>query len=495
MSWKKNGFSYFLWFVYTIAVSAGILGFFGISTGLLQAWKGYGVLLIGVAYLIVGFLVLGLHKLMSPKISTTDDTGIIPIIVESVIVVALFAAGIILRATLMPHLTGNGADMVYMEAAKVAEGNVIPQVVHGATYIYLELLHAVFLFFGNRLVAAVWMQVVLVCLASVFLYFAVRELAGKVPAIIMLVFVMLSPFMLLKTMELSPEIPFFLVYSLALWLIAEQLKKSSANPVVYVLVGLLIGVCCYLDLTGITLLVFAAGVFTVEREQPVRAWNKRVVSFLLNLLGTAIGWCAIISVDALLCGKSVPAVMSAWLQLYQPGAFSFALEHLKSYKELVPNGMFLYAFLVFGIFSFWCRKKQERQGVWTGAILILILLHCFQMVTPELSGSIFVYIFFTVLAGVSVADIFVVNPAGTIQTDLNAVEVDRAENMEEQVVTELQTVEREATPITEPAKVQFLENPLPLPKKRQASVMDYPITEMAEYDFDIEVADDDDFDI
>lgn len=482
MSWKKNGFSYLLWFVYTIAVSVGVLGFFGISTGLLDAWDEYCLLAIAGAYVLVGLLVFGVHRLTAKRSYLKEGTSIVPVIVEGVLVIALFVAGIVLRMSIMPHLTGEGADMVYFEAAKVAEGSVLPQVVHGASYIYLEILHAVLLLFGNRLIAAVWLQVTLFLLACVFLYFAVRELAGKLPAIIMLVFLMLSPFTLLRTMELSPEILFMLIYSIALWAIADNLKKNDCNSFVYIVVGVLIGVCCYLDITGVSLLVFAAGVLTVEREQPVNKWNRSGCVLGWNVLGTLIGWFAIIILDAILCGKEVLSVLSAWLQLYQPGNFSVWFEYLGASEDFIPNGVVLYAFLVFGVFSFWCRKEKERQGIWVGATLVLILLHCFQMVTAEVPGNIYLYAFFTVLAGISVADIFAVNPMRLPSEDTVQPEA-------QPEALEIIDIEQEKP------QIKFLDNPLPLPKKHEAKVMDYRITEVAGNDFDYDVSDDDDFDI
>ena len=50
---------------------------------------------------------------------------------------------------------------------------------------------------------------------------------------------------------------------------------------------------------------------------------------------------------------------------------------------------------------------------------------------------------------------------------------------------------------TEKKQVQFLENPLPLPKKHVKRIMDYslPPEQKENDDFDIPVAEDDDFDI
>ena len=74
------------------------------------------------------------------------------------------------------------------------------------------------------------------------------------------------------------------------------------------------------------------------------------------------------------------------------------------------------------------------------------------------------------------------------------------EQIAEQEAAELASAEQG---IAEPAskaedrpKVQFLDNPLPLPKKHEPKVLGYRLNDTEQdWDYDIEVADDDDFDI
>ena len=50
--------------------------------------------------------------------------------------------------------------------------------------------------------------------------------------------------------------------------------------------------------------------------------------------------------------------------------------------------------------------------------------------------------------------------------------------------------------IAPPREIHFLENPLPLPKQHEKKVMTYALEEEdAEDDYDVEVSDDDDFDL
>lgn len=572
INWKKNACSYLLWLLYTAAVSLGMAGLLSAS---LEHWGYPGVYVIpamGVFYLIAGLLVLVAHRLAvrirgRRQVGETDDDSheedqnpeLVWAVVEGIFLVALLAVGILLRVGQMQQTVGTEADMAYFEAAMVAQGNQVPQVVHGATYIYLELLHFVFSLFGNKFLAAAWLQVVLQCLAGVLLYFAVRRLAGRVAAVSVLFFLLLSSVTVKKAAELSPEALFLALYGLALWFMAAVLGKKGSHAVLSVLAGLLIGVCCYFDLSAVTLLVFPFGLATVEKG------GRAFLLCLFRLLGAAAGWCAAICVDALLSGKQIPGVMVAWLELYRPGSFSPGQGVLPVFTEVFSGERFsvmeqlstdtqlslhsaglLFGFLVFGIFSFWCIRKRERRSVWILGGAVLLLLQGFQMLTPQLDGSICFYVYLTVLAGIGIADIFVTFPgqAENVEAVMEAVSENTGRQSEEpgvfldadmeegsyfggtQAVAEGETPEAEVPktkllktemPETEPTdlepvdleplkkeppqpaskspEIHFLENPLPLPKKHQTKVMDYRIKELPEGDFDYAVEEDDDFDL
>lgn len=72
--------------------------------------------------------------------------------------------------------------------------------------------------------------------------------------------------------------------------------------------------------------------------------------------------------------------------------------------------------------------------------------------------------------------------------------METGENMEKETRIEGQGVEAEEQPGKE-RRVEFLENPLPLPKKHEKRVMDYRLDSDKELGgYDVYVADDDDFD-
>lgn len=503
MNWKKNAFSYILWLVYTVAVAVSVLG---VAVSLCYALKTpleYGLVIAPAYLLVIGLVVLASRKLwrrlaLYDRMSGSMVWGV----VEALMVVGLLAVGIYLRVDKLMGITDAVEGMVYFDAAHVAADYNIPQVVHGATYIYLYLLHSIFLLLGNKLIAAVSVQIFLQILATIFLYCAIRKLSGSCAGVVVTAFMMLSPYMINDSLALSPVYLFLAVYAIGLLAVGGCLRKNAGLPVGYILTGILIGIVTYMDLFGITLLLTMAGVLTVEREAHSSFKNSRIAVLLFAFLGILTGFFGAILVDALICGKHFAKVLAAWGGIYAPGEFT--LLNITPASGLGLDAMILIGVLAVGIFSFWCRRHYERQGIWILVIAALIVLLHFQMLEQNVGCAAYIYIFAAILAGIAVEAIFVVDvlvgdpPFEKMET-LEALEAEKTE-AEEIKPVETKPVETEPveTEPEEPKKVKLLDNPLPLPKKHEPKVMDFKLTEVEgekdkEFDFDID--NDDDFDI
>ncbi|MBO5337831.1 MAG: hypothetical protein J6A94_11970 [Lachnospiraceae bacterium] len=498
MNWKKNAFSYILWLVYTVAVAVCVLGVAVSVCYTLKFPLEYGLAIAPAYLLVIGLLVLGTRKLWK-KLAWYDrmSDSVVCGVVEALAVVGLLALGIYLRVDKLMTITDSVEGMVYFDAAHVAADYNIPQVVHGATYIYLYLLHSIFLLLGNKLVAAVSVQIFLQILAAILLYCAIRKLSGSCAGVVVTAFMMLSPYLIKESLTLSPVYLFLTMYAVGLLAVSGCLKKNTGLPIGCLLTGILIGIVTYMDLFGITLLCVMAGVSTVEREAHSSFKNSRVAVFLFAVLGTLAGFFGAILADALISGKAFVRVLAAWGGIYAPGEFT--LLHITSTSELGLDAMILIGILAVGIFSFWCCRHYERQGIWIAVMIALIGFLHFQMLEQNVGCIAYVYIFAAILAGIAVEAIFVVDvlvgdsPFEKIQ-DLEALE---AEKTEAEEIKPMETKPEETKP-EEPKKVKLLDNPLPLPKKHEPKVMDFKLTEVEgekdkEFDFDID--NDDDFDI
>ena len=117
---------------------------------------------------------------------------------------------------------------------------------------------------------------------------------------------------------------------------------------------------------------------------------KRIL-FILGLLLSAFS-------DALLSGKSFLGVTRAWLRLYSPEGFGLPVS-VGSAGSGMEN-LILFGSMVFGVFGFWCDRKQERISPWIAGAGLLILGMCYGILTDEMPGFHYLYLFLALLAGI-----------------------------------------------------------------------------------------------
>ena len=479
MSWKKNAISYIMWFLYVLLTEALVLTCadelgqkFGLSV--------YESALLAFAYAaLVGLFVLFVRKICKKFFVEINKHTILVLVLEAVVCIILLAIGLMLRISNMETMA---QDAAYFESAKVTYGQSIPQVVHGAVYLYLQVLHGLFWLVGNHFVAGIWLQIVLQMLAFVILYFAIRKMSGAIAALITLGFGMCAPMMGEDALVLSPEVLYLLLVVLV---IAVYMMGCGRKlyPALYLLFGGLAAVMTYLDITGIFLFLFAAAMpfciheMRAEVGRKMAALTCTVVSYVGVFVGT-------IFLDAIFSGKIFGNVLKAWTELYSVKAYE-ATNTPFAVEEIVMLGL-----LVVGIFSFWCDKQREVISVSMCSLIGFILLSV--RYTEEIPMDLYLILSFVVMAGTFVGQVF------TFRTEVSdAADACMTMNVDVEVpgaAVEVQVDEMVTEEQSAPA-IQFIENPLPLPKKHEKRVLDYAVDlteETAEFDFD--VADDDDYD-
>ena len=144
-----------------------------------------------------------------------------------------------------------------------------------------------------------------------------------------------------------------------------------------------------------------------------------------------------------------------------------------------------------GCFSFWCSKKNTRQGVWIALAAAFTALLAFQMENANVGSEAYLYIIFSVLAGVGIEAVFVKE---TVPEKMSEVEIEEAAEIVDET-EEILAIDNSATEEKLPSKIQFLENPLPVPKKHTPKTLDYRLQGKDGDQFDLDVSEEDDFDI
>lgn len=489
MSWKKNAISYIVWGLYLVSVLPLFVrtGMYAAERiGIDNSYAGAGLSLLFALAVLGGFLSVRFWVLGRKN---SGGSGISWTVVQKIAIVGLLAAGALVRVSCFLYA---GEEAAYYDAAMVAQGAAIPQVAHGSVYIYLQLLRLLFMVAGNKWMAGIYLQVVLQLAACVLLYLAVSRLAGVFPALLMSAFLMLSPQQILQGLAYSPKMLYLCFYGAGLLCIAAFLKRSAQGKMnsfydvlLLLFSGALTAFVCYLDITGVTLLVFAVTVCWVRKKKNRNIWGNSWLGIAV-LTGAAAGFfCIYLLLDAYASGKSFAGVLRAWQALYQALGYDAYFWMRRSGDYLIY--LMLFALMLVGAVSFWYRKKGEKLSPWILAIASLCLLEYLHMTTQEVSGFLLIDWMCAVLAGIGAQGMFFREkaPAGTAPQEPPSF---LPEDTGDLVVLDEN--------IQQAPEIRYIENPLPLPKKHVKKVMDYGFDPRQQLmDYDVLVDENDDFDI
>lgn len=502
MSWRKNAFGYLMWFLYTAMTGIALAGLGGVLCGRAGVQTYWAVLFAVLVLAVTGGASWLLHRLGAVFCSWTEKSPKGIVVLECVLAAGLLVLGGLLRIW---GIEGAGGGDEYYETARVVSQGRIPQFVHGAVYFYLQLLHGAFRLLGNQYIAGIWLQIVLQMAGSLGLFLVVRKHSGAVAALVTLAFCMCGPYMTDSALVLSPEI-FYFVLMVAAAAVTVFVCRSGMSPVWFLFIGILTAFCFYLDVTGGLLLVTALFLVFCNRKEESTS-GKKWAAVLLCLIGAVLGMLLCIFTDAFLSGKTFQGVVKAWLLLYRPEGF--ALPASAGGADSWAESFLLLTGMAFGVFSFWYNRQEERISLLTGLILSAVLASCCGILTEEMPGFYAIYLLLALSAGQGLGQCFPGRVSFAEDGEAGAEEVPAGSRGEEGAdtleileldgeETGMQQEEKAEKPNQEGGKkaVQYLENPLPLPKKHVKRVMDYPLqSEEKEDDFDYPIAEDDDFDI
>ncbi len=488
MQWRKT-FRYLIWFVYTLitgTLAVGVVSLLCVRSGLDAYWGIFFTALYAAA---VGGGTILICKGM-PGISLFVHRNRSLFLVLEVIVAATFVVvGVLFR---LEGIADAQEGAVYYEMAR-AEGDILP-IAHGAVYVYLLLLRTFYFLLGSDFAVGVWVQVILQILASGVLFLIIRKFAGVMAALVTLGFCMCAPFMIRNALILSPEmLYFFLLMAAVLIVTADYLKLC--HPFLFFPIGVLISVYCYLDILGLLLLLLAFA--TISHRQEAADEAGKGVAVICCVVGLCCGFCVCVLAGAILSGTSMPEAAEAWFTLYQPKSF-----HVPAVVEGVASdveGIMLLGLMVFGIFSFWHDTERECVTWCVLAVCLVMTAGFYGILTNEMPGSFLLYVLFAVLAGTGVGQCLRTVPYMRKKAAEDIFE-DREEETWEKAAEEPNQEKTSSVevPMEDKGekKINFIENPLPLPKKHIPRTLDFSreVGSTGE-DFDHAVTADDDFDI
>lgn len=519
MSLKNNAVLYLLWCVYTIvitfcAVSAGSV----VSRQMgINEYYGPGVaaalaVLAGGAAFLLRWLGSGLAAYFAKR------KGLC-ITVELASVVLLFTIGLVFRVT---NLSDMGDSAAYYEAAEVRMGRGIPPMLHGASQLYICLLHIFFVFFGNRLLVGVVLQMALQAAAAVSLTILIRKYVGSVASLVFLTFLTCSPYMVRESLTLSPAMLYLFLTSVSVSM-AIVLPARKPLPVTFAAAGFGSALMTYLDVAGALVFLSALCVaFTLAGER-FRKFSKKAEFLACCALGFAVGFMGCVLADCMTSGTTSPGALGTWYRLYRPEAFE--LRALAQSVVSVEEQLTLLFLLTVGIFSFWFGRERSLFIPVFLESLAAAAAVASGVFAGEMRGGLWLYLLVVLLAGTGMQQCIRGRAAAAVRELVPGQRADKEDEKdkpavreeavepegpagkekltmqgeqagEENIMAQEKAAEKEETTAQGPAadekegerekkEIRYLENPLPLPKKHERKVLDY----------DYPVADDDDFDI
>ena len=510
MGLKKSWFTWIVWAIYSLMLCSFFATYINAQCNILKLGKYATILTVCLA----GVGILGVYRLlclvyekwgyMLWNVSEHSKN-----LLEAFSVMSLFAGAILVRINqYVNHFTGCYGTMEFYTMATVKDGGSIPAVSHGASYLYTGMLSGVFSLFGNKLSVGIVMQIVLQLTGILLFYFAVRNLAGRMEAVISLAVLVFFPAMIKYSFTLMPENLYFFLFSGMLFLIGlykkfeeKRERMTAVSVILLTFIGVGIGYMAYLDVIGMLLLAGVCfAILTMKRK------TGRNIVFISVVAGVSVTTLFVmLFLEAFLGNTTVLNSFFSWWNLYFA---KFAWNYMIAGPDvtLVCNLM-ICAGAAWCIFSF-LRKKENNDCFYMLSLVVLALFVSFG--SQNMSYQLLLTAFWSVLAAMGITSVmFVKEPQGVPEESVNVLTVDGVcgkemksgtENlqMKEMQTSEILSKETESKNMENAEKkpVQFIENPLPLPKKHVKKTMDYSFEPEAHLmKYDIEVSDDDDFDL
>lgn len=491
MQFKKNLLSYFLWFIYTGLVILAAIGFGRTLANFYCYPDLVGIIACPALVLLFGILTIFIRMLWINKTADSNkvenDSQRFMIWPEIVYISLILVYGIYLRYISLDNIIDNNL----FEISKVMSDWSAPGLLNMAKYLYVNFLHLVFWLLGNKLIAGIWLQIAFQIISAVLLYLSVRKLGGVIAASISLLILMVSNLYVKSCMELNVGIFVMLMYSLVLFVCVYAIKPK-AHPILIAFSGFITGLFIYTDVIGFTLFAFAVFGIIFVNFQKKDGYTKRLPAIVLYVIFAILGFVSLLFGFSLYYSDSFINIFYKWVGMFGPAKFSLSISAggLFTVYEVV----IILLLLGMGIFSFWFGYKVERKGIWMVAFIVQLVLICFGMFSDQSDGYIFIYFVISVLAGLGLSDIVLPKRVLIKNDEEQAIESNIV--IETDTRNDVENKEIHAEQVENKPNIEFIKNPLPVPKKHEKKILDYDIKDITDSDdFDYQISENDDYDL
>ena len=300
-----------------------------------------------------------------------------------------------------------------------------------------------------------------------------------------------SKFLIFHSQLGEPSVPgrFSLVFLLSVDYIKRSEKEENRPALMWlytILLGVSVGFVCYVDVSGVILLLLLTCLSWVKRGVGKSAyWFLRYVIIVVMAI---LAFLILLFVDGMLSGTSFVRVLNAWFVTYGSIKPDFSILTTKRQMDF----LWLPAISCIGLFSFWRRTRHDVFSPYVLMAFGLAILYFLGITVENMDGTYLLFVLLAGLASVSVTELFHRNAKMYYRP--------RAEVMNSDVAFEVYDEKMEMMDLEKKENItpneQMIENPLPVPKKKERKVMDYAFEPQGiQMVYDIRVSDKDDFDI
>lgn len=414
---------------------------------------------------------------------------------------------------------GNLTDATYFEYILLTETATINPPVHPIAVCYCAILKAVMRLTENDPSAVMILQIVIQSLIIVFLYLLLKKIAGFIPAVFATMIWGFSMPVIDLCREAQPACFSFLVILTACFVAAEcYLSKVywMQGKAVYIsgLSGIVTGCLLYLDRMHLAIVIFVIGmIFFSDVSENYGDKIKNLCVYVITSLLTFLALCGMIAARQ---GRLFEDILDGWINTVdQKNMLAQILMH--DFTQAQMYACFAVTYLaLFTVIAFF-DQYYVRHMMWM-VFLLFVPTPWFHL--GGHAGRLITMTVWSVIAGFGIQMALFHNKKEndiqleTVNTKKDKRKTKMITDTEEDIVSqneiadelvnalaqldhnsmfgEAEKKDTEQYTYNDRPDIQYIKNPLPLPKKPKHRVMDYEFDvaeEDMKYDYDVDDAD------
>lgn len=407
---------------------------------------------------------------------------------ESCLAILCLAIAIGIRIFLM--ISGDVAvtdDFHYYQASMMQEEEKEPIMTSGVVFAYTQSLSDISKHTGNRIDVIAVYHILLQAVSFLFLFLGCRYLFGKVAAFWEIMLFSASPYMVREIFKVSPESYYLFGWSLVFLMICILFKRtkergwyrSNWDELFLMVTGFLLGVVCIWHYTGFLLVILLIYI-TIRNASGLQekrdAWKE------------AYAIASLLDQDDFDEDENVE-IMPVILQVIFVAAGMFVGEYCTLMKYTGVTGNFIK-----GQTIWWLKQLiHVEDGRWQDMAWWFPIWLALSIILGAMLQAFVRFIY----NRMKDHEIRKVEKQENKKKENKKKESKKKESKKKESKKKTAAKEEVKTPVetkVEEKKVNYIENPLPLPKKHVSRTLDFK-NDGNDDGFDVEVNTNDDFDI